>query len=116
MLNQIPQNGDEQLPSPPSRATMSELLSALQALRDGDFSVRLPGDWTGIEGKIADTVNEIASANQHMAHQPDRVGFVVGKEGQTTQRLRLSPASRGASAARPTCRAPPAPGRTSPAT
>ena len=24
----------------------------LQAVQDGDFSVRLPGDWTGLEGKI----------------------------------------------------------------
>ena len=38
--------------------------TGLQAMRDGDFSVRLPGDWTGLEGKIADTFNEIVAANQ----------------------------------------------------
>ena len=31
------------------RAALGELLNALQAIRDGDFSVRLPGDWTGID-------------------------------------------------------------------
>src|SRR5512135_1656769 len=45
---------------------MHELLHALQAMRIGDFSVRLPSDQTGIEGKIADTFNEIAAANERM--------------------------------------------------
>ena len=42
---------------------MHELLHALQAMRIGDFSVRLPSDQTGLEGKIADTFNEIVAAN-----------------------------------------------------
>src|SRR4030095_7197470 len=28
------------------------LRQARQPMRDGDFSVRLPGNWTGLEGKI----------------------------------------------------------------
>ena len=39
------------------------LLHGLQAMSDGEFSVRLPGHWTGLEGKIADTFNEIVAAN-----------------------------------------------------
>ena len=46
---------------------LRDLLRALQAVRDGDFTVRLPGDWTGLEGKIADTFNEIVGANQKIA-------------------------------------------------
>ena len=46
---------------------MHELLHALQAMRIGDFSVRLPSDRTGLEGKIADTFNEIVAANERMA-------------------------------------------------
>ena len=46
---------------------LHELLHALQAMRVGDFSVRLPGDRIGIAGKIADTFNEIVAANQRMA-------------------------------------------------
>ena len=49
------------------------LLHALQAMRRGDFSVRLPGDQTGSTGKIADTFNEIVAANERMA-QPARTG------------------------------------------
>src|SRR5882724_10475359 len=65
------------------------LLSGLQAMRDGDFSVRLPGDWTGLEGKIADTFNEIVGANQQMAQELKRLGQVVGKEGKTRERTRF---------------------------
>ena len=28
---------------------LRDVLKALRAVRDGDFSVRLPGDWTGLE-------------------------------------------------------------------
>ena len=34
-----------------------ELLQALQAMRSGDFSVRMTGNHLGIDGKIADTFN-----------------------------------------------------------
>ena len=58
---------------------MQDLLHALQAMRAGDFSVRMTGDHVGIEGKIADTFNEIVAANQRMAQQLERVGQVVGR-------------------------------------
>src|SRR6185436_14406056 len=75
--------------SSPPHSQLSELLRALQAVRDGDFSVRLPGDWTGLEGKIADTFNEIVFSNARMASELERVGTVVGKKGQTRQRVRF---------------------------
>src|SRR5688572_8742417 len=65
------------------------LLHGLQSMRDGDFSVRLPGDWTGLEGKIADTFNEIVATNQKMAQELKRVGHVVGKEGRTRERTKF---------------------------
>src|SRR5262245_40187669 len=68
---------------------LKDLLHALQAVRVGDFSVRLAGEHLGIEGKIADTFNEIVSANERMAQQLERVGQVVGREGKTRQRMRL---------------------------
>src|SRR5437764_839254 len=58
-------------------------------MRDGDFSVRLPGSWTGLEGKIADTFNEIVAANEQMAQELKRVGKAVGKEGKTRERTRF---------------------------
>src|SRR6202041_3997770 len=68
---------------------LSLLLSSLRTMRDGDFSVRLPGNWTGLAGKIADTFNEIVTANQQMAQELKRVGEVVGKEGRTRERMRF---------------------------
>ena len=68
---------------------MHELLHALQAMRIGDFSVRLPSDRTGLEGKIADTFNEIVAANERMASELEHVGQVVGREGKTRTRVRF---------------------------
>src|SRR5215813_7958994 len=65
------------------------ILASLQTMRDGDFSVRLPGSWIGLPGKIADTFNEIVAANQQMAQELKRVGQVVGKEGKTRERTRF---------------------------
>ena len=71
------------------------LLAALQAMRAGDFSVRLPGNRTELAGKIADTFNDIVSANQRMAQQLELVGQAVGREGKTRTRVRFG-ASSGA--------------------
>jgi hypothetical protein len=83
-------------PSPPKNGPngkapfdLNNLLYALQAMKVGDFSVRMAGDQLGIEGKIADAFNEIVAANERMAKQLERVGQVVGREGNTRQRLRL---------------------------
>jgi len=72
-----------------SHADLGVILSSLQTMRDGDFSVRLPGNWIGLAGKIADTFNEIVTANQKMAKELKRVGQVVGKEGRTRERMRF---------------------------
>ncbi|HEY7642794.1 MAG TPA: HAMP domain-containing protein [Steroidobacteraceae bacterium] len=66
---------------------LKKLLRALQAVRDGDFSVRLPSDRTGIGGKIADTFNEIIASNQRVARELERAGQMVGKEGKTRHRI-----------------------------
>ncbi|NJO32253.1 MAG: HAMP domain-containing protein, partial [Rhodospirillales bacterium] len=69
---------------------LHELLRSLQGVRRGDFSVRLPVGWPGLMGEIADCFNDIVSINQRMAEQIDRVGQVVGHEGRTRERVRLS--------------------------
>ena len=76
-------------------AEMGVILASLLTMRDGDFSVRLPGTWTGLPGKIADTFNEIVAANQQMADELKRVGTEVGKKGKTRERTRFHE-SRGA--------------------
>jgi HAMP domain-containing protein/CheY-like chemotaxis protein len=70
-------------------AAMRNLLQALQAMRVGDFSVRLAHDQVGLAGKIADTFNDIVAANERMAQQLEQVGEVVGRQGKTRKRVRL---------------------------
>ncbi|MBX5460103.1 MAG: HAMP domain-containing protein [Steroidobacteraceae bacterium] len=84
-----PPMGNGSPDSPDSDLTLRTLLRALQAMRDGDFSVRLPSDQTGLAGKVADTFNEIVSANERMAHELERAGQEVGKEGRTRHRVSL---------------------------
>ena len=59
-------------------------------MRDGDFTVRLPGHQVGIAGKIADTFNEIASSNQHLCGELERSGQIVGREGKIRHRMALA--------------------------
>jgi HAMP domain-containing protein/signal transduction histidine kinase/DNA-binding response OmpR family regulator len=66
---------------------LRKLLRALQSVRDGDFSVRLASDQTGLAGKIADTFNEIVTANERLAHELERAGRIVGKDGMTRHRM-----------------------------
>jgi HAMP domain-containing protein/signal transduction histidine kinase/DNA-binding response OmpR family regulator len=77
-----------------SAQELEVLLQTMQSVREGDFSVRLPVAWTGLNGKIADAFNEIVAANQHMALELKRLGQAVGKEGKTRERVRYT-LSRG---------------------
>ena len=65
------------------------LLTTLMALKKGDFSVRMPSDWTGVSGKIADTLNDIIETKQKMVETVTDVSRVVGREGHLTQRADL---------------------------
>src|ERR1700758_2603896 len=66
-----------------------QLLAALMAFKRGDFSARLPEDWIGVPGKIADTFNTVIETNQRMARELERIGCVVGTEGRITQRASI---------------------------
>ena len=65
------------------------LLDALIDLKKGKSGVRLPSEWTGVEGKLADAFNEVVELNERMAAEMKRLNRVVGKEGRLSQRLVL---------------------------
>ncbi|HKO95799.1 MAG TPA: HAMP domain-containing protein [Pyrinomonadaceae bacterium] len=69
------------------------LLKTLVAFKKGDFSVRLPGEWTGEAGKIADTLNDIIELSDKTAKEVERVSRVVGKEGKINHRASVPAAS-----------------------
>src|SRR5580693_7250820 len=79
-------NGNRSRSDATTSLDLRELLSVLIAARDGDFTVRLPSDLTGIEGKIADVFNDIMLTNQRMAEELERMSRVVGKEGKLSNR------------------------------
>src|SRR5437879_4679638 len=76
-------------------AQTNELLDVLLAVKRGDFSVRMPYDKTGIDGKICDTLNEIVEMNQRLTLELQRIGNAVGKDGKITQRAFLGDATGG---------------------
>ncbi len=65
------------------------LLSTLAAVKKGDFSVRLPAEWTGLAGRISDTFNDVIERNEKMAQELERVSRLVGKEGKTRERASI---------------------------
>jgi HAMP domain-containing protein len=70
------------------------LLKTLTALKKGNFSIRLPNDWTGLNGKIADTLNDVIEMNDRLVKELERISRVVGREGKITQRA-APPAADG---------------------
>ncbi len=64
-------------------------LQVLARVKDGDFSARMPLDWTGVPGKVADSLNDVIIANQTLERELARVFEIVGTEGQFSQRATL---------------------------
>src|SRR5213594_2610502 len=77
------------------RLDTKALLQVLSSVKKGDFSARLPGGWTGIDGKIADTLNDIIEMMWDSAKEMERVSRVVGKEGKLSERA-IMPSASGA--------------------
>ncbi len=50
----------------------------------------MSGDREGAVGQIADLVNDIATANENMARQLERIGKAVGEQGRTRQRVKFA--------------------------
>src|ERR1700756_2718089 len=73
----------------------SLLLNTLIAFKEGDFTVRMPVDQTGIAGKVNDTLNEIFRLNARAAAEFARIASAVGKEGKINQRASIGTVSGG---------------------
>src|SRR3989454_8618599 len=82
-----PAPAKRQKQQPTDRVDETRLLEVLTALRHGNFAPRLPLKWTGVGGKVADTVNEIMEANQRLTRELERLARLVGKEGKISHRV-----------------------------
>jgi len=67
-----------------------QILTAMVAFRDGNFSVRLPADWDGVAGRIAEAFNETIDHEDRITTEVTRLSKTVGKEGRLKQRLSLA--------------------------
>ncbi|MEA2133834.1 MAG: hypothetical protein QOC68_1743, partial [Solirubrobacteraceae bacterium] len=56
-------------------------------VKGGDFTARMPLEWTGVAGKVADALNEVIISNQALEAELARVSRVVGKQGELSQRV-----------------------------
>ena len=63
------------------------MLTVLMDYKKGQFSRRLPSTWTGVMGKMADSMNDILIMSEQRAEEITRVCRVVGEEGKLKQRL-----------------------------
>ncbi|MDW6022365.1 HAMP domain-containing protein [Mesorhizobium sp. BAC0120] len=63
-----------------------QVLSALKAFRNGDFSVRIENVYEGLDSEIADTFNQIVELNEQVTREFARLSRVVGKDGRIGER------------------------------
>jgi HAMP domain-containing protein len=61
------------------------MLASMLAFRDGNFSVRLPSEWDGMDGQIED----------RLSREVERLGRTVGREGRLKQRMSVPGAIAG---------------------
>src|ERR1700682_3267878 len=71
------------------------LLKVLAEVKSGDFNTRMPLEWTGIAGKIADALNDGLGSNQSLEHELARVSHLAGQEGKLTRRVALGRSGDG---------------------
>ncbi len=57
------------------------------ALREGDLSARLPTDWDGIDGRIAEEFNRAIGDQERIWRDLTRLSTTVGREGRLRQRM-----------------------------
>src|SRR5262245_19147673 len=66
------------------------LLEALTSLKKGDSRVRLPLEWTGLQGKLAETFNDVVDLNERITAELARLREKVGREGKIKLRAEVS--------------------------
>jgi HAMP domain-containing protein len=78
----------------PVQIDAKQLLAVLTAVKNGDFTARMPTDEAGVPGKVNDTLNDIVELLGDLLGELGRINKVVAKEGKITQRATLK-AGRG---------------------
>src|SRR5476649_1606930 len=86
----VPANGNGKRSEPASHdAAQRGLLSALRSVAKGEFGVRLPTSWLGMDGDIAEAFNEMVATNARVLKEMERISAVVGHDGRIGQRTEI---------------------------
>jgi HAMP domain-containing protein/signal transduction histidine kinase/CheY-like chemotaxis protein len=72
-----------------------ELLRILLEVKEGNFSVRMPGDKLGISGKICDTLNNIILLNEALVEELTKARNTIGLKGHLNHRVELPRFAKG---------------------
>jgi hypothetical protein len=70
------------------------LLSVLARVKDGDFTVRMPSEWTGVAGEVATSINDVIISNQLFEIELARVSRAVGVRGELSERASITDLAR----------------------
>src|SRR4051812_13200349 len=73
-------------------AFLGELLQALRAAKEGDFSARLPERRTSLLGQIGVAFNDLMDVNARSTRELARVAKYVGREGRMHERFAMADA------------------------
>src|SRR5579862_5000221 len=68
---------------------MRELVLALDAIDNGDFTARIPLHWSGLEGKVADSLNSMSGRLERFNKSLVNLRRQVGQEGRVNSRLAM---------------------------
>jgi len=71
---------------------LEPLLDALNAFKQGDFTVRMPVQEGSLICEIAKIFNDVISLKERMVDEIARIGKIVGEEGRLTERATLDTA------------------------
>ena len=85
--------------APDSGLDRRQLLSALRKFQKGSFDVRLPEHWTGLDGKIADTFNDVVELQPADGRELERLSAASSARKAASRSAPRSATSRGAWAA-----------------
>jgi methyl-accepting chemotaxis protein len=69
-----------------------QLLTVMASINGGDFSARLPADLTGMDGKLADVFNQVATRMEFFGKNVSRLRNEVGRKGKIAERMPMGDA------------------------
>jgi signal transduction histidine kinase/HAMP domain-containing protein len=76
-----------------SRRELAQLVEVLEAVKRGDFTVRVACRKDGVLGAAGELMNDIIGQNERLSSELLRVGKKVGQEGRMTERASVGSAT-----------------------